>query len=273
MKTILVGTDFSAVSRNATVFAAHLASALGARLVLFHAYNLPTAVTDIAYMMVSVEEIQKENEERIKKDADRIFASFGVEVEWLVRIGIPSEEIKILADEKNADLVVMAIRGEGASNKFIGSTTVNTIQRSKKPVLVVPWPASFDEIHEIAYATDYSSPANTAQLDTLMEIIRSFGAKLHLMHVKNIGKEHGPHDAEAAATLDAIFKDTQHDFIIQEAESIMQGINEFTQSNPIQLLVMTLHKHNFFEKLFGKNYTREVAFETKVPLLVLRQSA
>jgi nucleotide-binding universal stress UspA family protein len=156
MKTILVATDFSAVARNATAYAGYLAKKMHAKIILFHTYSIPTSVTDIAFMMVSAEEMQKENEDRIKKDAEKLFANFGVEVEWLVRIGIPSDEIKILADEKNADLVIMAIWGEGASNKFLGSTTLSTIQKIKKPVLVLPHSAMFNEINNITYATDFS---------------------------------------------------------------------------------------------------------------------
>src|ERR1700759_5342922 len=129
MKTILVATDFSVISRNATAYAGYLAKTFHSKIILFHVYSIPTTVTDIAFMMVSAEEMQKENEDRIKKDAEKLFANFGVEVEWLVRIGIPSDEIKRLAEEKDADLVIMAISGEGASNKFLGSTTLSTVQK------------------------------------------------------------------------------------------------------------------------------------------------
>src|SRR5271170_7088814 len=118
MKTILVATDFSAVSQNATAFAGDLAKKLQAKIILFHTFNIPTTVTDIALMMVSVEEMQRGNEDRVKKEADNLVSDFGIDVEWLVRIGIPSEEIKILADERKADLVVMAIQGDDVPSKF-----------------------------------------------------------------------------------------------------------------------------------------------------------
>ncbi len=268
MKTILVATDFSAVSRNATVYAAQLAKALGAKIILFHTYNIPTTVMDIAFMMVSVEEMQKENEDRIKKDADRLFASFGVEVEWLVRIGIPSDEIKILADEKNADLIIMAVSGEGASNKFIGSTTLNTLQKSKQPVLTIPHNANFNKISKVIYATDLSYLAKPELFLVLFKIIKVFGANLHVLHIQVPGKKL-EEEANAKQKLDALFQDIDHEFSIMDAESIMLGINQFSQKNKPDLLVMTAHKHNFLERIFGKNYTREMLHETTIPLLVL----
>jgi nucleotide-binding universal stress UspA family protein len=273
MKTILVATDFSSVSQNATVFAAHLAKTLQAKIILFHVYSIPTTVTDIALMMVSAEEIQKENEERIKKDADKIFTNFGVEVEWLVHIGIPSDEIKILADEKNADMVVMAIRGEGASSKFIGSTTLSTIQKIKKPVLVVPKAAMFDGINRATYATDLSYSTNEERCSVLLEIVKAYHSQLQILNIHKPDKKINDNEPEAKAKLDEIFKNIPHELSIVEAESIMHGINEFTQKNSIQLLAMTMHKHNFFERAFGKNYTKEIAFETKIPLLVLHDNS
>lgn len=268
MKTILVATDFSAVARNATAYAGYLAKKMHAKIILFHTYSIPTSVTDIAFMMVSAEEMQKENEDRIKKDAEKLFANFGVEVEWLVRIGIPSDEIKILAEEKNADLVIMAIWGEGASNKFLGSTTLSTIQKIKKPVLIVPHSAVFSEINNITYATDFSYLTNPDSFTVLINILETYHSELHILHIQKTEKKTENSD-EAKNKLDDIFKDIPHTFSIIDAESIMHGINEFTQKNNTQLLVMTMHKHNFIERVFGKNYTKEVANETKIPLLIL----
>ena len=70
MNTILVPVDFSPASRNAAVFAAELAKVLHTRLLLFHAYMLPTPISEVPYAMVTVDNLQKENEEQVKKEAD-----------------------------------------------------------------------------------------------------------------------------------------------------------------------------------------------------------
>ncbi len=67
MQTILVPVDFSPVSRNAAVYAAELARIFNSRLVLFHAYMLPTPVSEVPYVMVTADEMQQENETLLKK--------------------------------------------------------------------------------------------------------------------------------------------------------------------------------------------------------------
>jgi nucleotide-binding universal stress UspA family protein len=270
MKTILVATDFSAASQNAVIFAGQLAKRLEAKIMLFHTFSIPTTVTDIALMMVSVEEMQRGNEDRVKNEADNLVSEFGIEVECLVRIGIPSDEIKILADERNADLVIMAIQGEDVPNKFIGSTTLNTIQKIKKPVLVIPDSAVFEEIKQVTYATDFSYSANPELFSVLIEIAKSFRSELHFIHIHKPEKKPEEKEAAAKSNIALIFAGIPHQFSNVEAESIMYGINGFTQKNKIQLLVMTMHKHNFIERVFGKNYTKEMAYETRIPLLILQ---
>jgi nucleotide-binding universal stress UspA family protein len=267
MKTILVATDFSSEASNAMVYGAQMAKVMGARVILFHVYSIPTSVTDIALMMVSVEELQKENEDRVRKDAEYLLSTFGIEAESIVRIGIPSDEIKVFADEKNVDLVVMAISGQGASRKFFGSTTLTTMQKCKKPALIIPKNASFAGLQNITYATDFSYAANLDLLNVLKQIISQFNSALKILHIQQIGKK--TEDAEAKNKLEAIFKDFPHQLSIIESDTILNGINEFSQINNTQLLVMTMHKHSFLERFFGKNFTKEVANETKIPLLAL----
>jgi len=58
MHTILLAVDFSPASRNAAVFAAELAQLLRTKLLLFHAYMLPTPISEVPYAMVTVDNLQ-----------------------------------------------------------------------------------------------------------------------------------------------------------------------------------------------------------------------
>jgi nucleotide-binding universal stress UspA family protein len=59
-----------------------------------------------------------------------------------VRVGDPTKEILLQADECNADIIVMGMRGVGGAQKFVlGSTSEHVLRRSTIPVLVVPPPS------------------------------------------------------------------------------------------------------------------------------------
>lgn len=58
-----------------------------------------------------------------------------------VRVGNAAAEILAQADECNADVIVMGMRGLGGAQKFLlGSTSQHVLGRSAVPVLVVPPP-------------------------------------------------------------------------------------------------------------------------------------
>ena len=111
MQTIVVPTDFSNEARNAGLYAAELAKVFSAKLLLFHAYMLPTPVSEVPYVMITVDELQKENEILIRKEVDHLSRTYGVPVEGIVRIGIPSDEIRALTEDLSIELVVMGMKG------------------------------------------------------------------------------------------------------------------------------------------------------------------
>lgn len=58
-----------------------------------------------------------------------------------VRVGHAASEILTQADECNADVIVMGMRGIGGAQKFLlGSTSQHVLERASVPVLVVPPP-------------------------------------------------------------------------------------------------------------------------------------
>jgi nucleotide-binding universal stress UspA family protein len=270
MKTFLVPTDFSPAGLNAAEYAAQLAGQFQARLILFHAYMMPTPVSEVPYVMATVEELHKENEEELGKLAGFIQQRYKVESERIVRIGVPSDEIRALVRDHNVDLVIMGIKGAGGLDKIIGSTTINSIRKIKTPVLVVPHDASFRVIKDIVYATDFDYTANAELFDPLMKFAKKFRAKVHILNVEK-QKEKVPVEAVAGKRgIETLFEDADHEFVTVTADSITNGINDYLQNKPGQLLVMVAHKHGFFERIFSRSQTTAMAYETHIPLLILQ---
>lgn len=185
MQNILVPVDFSPVSRNAAIYAAELAKKFNAKLTLFHAYMLPTPVSEVPYVMVTADEMQKENEAFVKKEADQLHDTYKIEVEWLVLIGIASDEIKLLANERNADLIVMGMKGAGGLDKIIGSTTTNVIRKLKVPVLVIPEKATYQPVNHITYAYDLNDPSGVGLFQPLLDLAAGYQSRFSLLHIQS----------------------------------------------------------------------------------------
>lgn len=268
MQNILVPVDFSPVSRNAAIYAAELAKQFNAKLVLFHAYMLPTPVSEVPYVMVTADEMQKENEAMIKKEADQLHDTYKIEVEWLVQIGIASDEIKQLARDKNSDMIVMGMKGAGGLDKIIGSTTTNVIRKVKVPVLVIPDKATYQPIQHITYAYDLNDPSRPALFQPLLDLAAGYQSRFSLLHVQS-SSEAKENPGAGKAALEAIFNGRQVNWVTTEDSSVTRGISEYLLQHPAELLAMIAHRHNFFERVFSKSHTTAMAYETSIPLLIL----
>ena len=269
MQVILVPIDFSPQSRNAAAHAAMLAKSFHGKLLLFHAYMLPTPVSEVPYVMVTVDDLQKDNELMIKKEAEHLNSEYGVETEWLVRIGIPSDEIKALTEERPIDLVVMGMKGVGGLDKIIGSTTTNCLRKLKTPVLIIPQDSRFAEYRHITYATDFHNELLTRSFDPLVKIAKQFKSTVSIVYIHRDADRSEVNELDWRKNMTNILPGIDYSFVKIEDDSVKHGLTEYIESSRTDLLVMLTHRHNFFERLFNRSQTTTMAYETKVPLLVL----
>jgi len=273
MQVILVPVDFSPQSRNASVHAARLAKSFHYKILLFHAYMLPTPVSEVPYVMVTVDDLQKDNELLIKKEAEYINNEYGVEVEWLVRIGIPSDEIKALTEERPVEIVVMGMKGVGGLDKIIGSTTTNCLRKLKNPVLIIPQDAGFTEYKHITYATDFHNELLTRSFQPLLKIASQFNSTVSIVYIHRESDRSEANEMDWRKNMANILPGINYSFVKIEDDSVKHGLTEFIESSHTDLLVMLTHRHNFFDRLFNRSQTTAMAYETKVPLLVLHDIA
>ena len=141
MKHILVATDFSAPSRAALEYAAELAKACGASITLLHTYEIPAySFPDVAVPVPpDMERAIAKAATRSLHDACEPFAKTNVKLDVLVTRGKPWVEIERVADEKNADMIVLGTHARGPLGRvFLGSVAEKVVRVSRRAVLVVP---------------------------------------------------------------------------------------------------------------------------------------
>lgn len=134
---LLVAIDGSATSLRAQAYAAGLARRQGARLVCLYVRPF-TAVAGIGAAAVSSmqaahDEIVRELRETIEAESGRL----GISAQFLERHGSPFTEIVRLADELQADAVLVGASTK-AGHRFVGSLAVHLVRVSRWPVTVVP---------------------------------------------------------------------------------------------------------------------------------------
>lgn len=141
LKRILVPTDFSPHSRKAFRYAVDLARTFSGGIVLLHVID--TRIVDNVYRIHALAPEKARTEMRQSAEtAMREMLSRethpGVAVEKQFVEGIPSVEIKRVAGELSADLVVIGTHGAtGLVQLLYGSTAEGVVRAAPCPVLTV----------------------------------------------------------------------------------------------------------------------------------------
>jgi nucleotide-binding universal stress UspA family protein len=138
LTTILVGIDGSTDSDRAAVFATKLAVQLGADVVAAHAVGL------LDVMPEPTDHGQQKDphahvEALMNGPWTAAIRDLGVQPRVFLLDGPPTRVLLELADQIDADLIVVGSRGAGQAEVFaLGDTSTKLTHQSTRPVLVVP---------------------------------------------------------------------------------------------------------------------------------------
>lgn len=138
IKTILVTTDFSESSKKAFPLARALANRFQAKIILIHSLEdrLPPLVFE--FSPGSFEEMVRLQKEKSRERLAEFGQELGKDTERELANGPSHLEIVRIAEQRKADLIVMATHGHGFfSQAFLGSTTERVLRRAPCPVLIV----------------------------------------------------------------------------------------------------------------------------------------
>lgn len=139
IKTILAPTDFSAAAEQGVKFAAQVASANGASIVLLYvAPLLPTGMGAFDVSATALPDVLTGQLPALREQFAEIQSKLGVPCETKIAFGEPVRTIVALASEIDTDLIVMATRGSSGLARFLlGNTTEGVVNRSTRPVLTI----------------------------------------------------------------------------------------------------------------------------------------
>ena len=131
-RSIVVGTDGSETAGEAVRQASELAKAVGAKIFLVSAYQpvgsqrlreeRQEAPDDVQWSINEKEDV----EDTLEKASDEV-KDAGVDVEALSRQGDPADAILDVAEEKNADLIIVGNKGMTGAKRFLLGSVPNKV--------------------------------------------------------------------------------------------------------------------------------------------------
>ena len=205
IRNILYATDFSHAAATALPFAAELARRFDAKLFAVHAKTLEDYALPATEIWPSANAQLEENTVELRRTLYNRFPS--VESEVLIAEGGVWGVVEAVAQQKEADLLVLGTNGRRGIGKFIlGSVAEEILRRAKCPVLTVgphspSEPPREAKFRKILYATDFgdASPGAAAYAVALAEEHQAHLTLLHVVAHPKAGELVRPQELEAAA--------------------------------------------------------------------------
>ncbi|MBO0323693.1 universal stress protein [Muricauda sp. CAU 1633] len=276
MMRIILPTDFSENAFNAIEYAAILFKDITCIFYLLHAYTPPIYRVDYALGspgQLGLPDDHKYNAENtLEIIRKRIKAKYDNPIhEYVTHAAFNTleDEVKTMVNKENIDLVIMGTQGAtGAREILFGSNTVHVLNKAVVPILAIPSDYGFNPPKRILFPTDYEVNYSKTDLDFLLKLSKSWGSKLHVMHVS-------PPDGLTSlqkknkTSLEKLVQENDHQIYDLPDQELIEAINLFQEELPVDMLVMVKNKHSFLERLFVEPVIRNIGLHSKIPFLVL----
>jgi nucleotide-binding universal stress UspA family protein len=273
MKNILVPIDFSDISKNALKFAIKIAHALEGKIVLYHTEQPVLIASDMGGFVYP--DIEMETETILHKKLDELVTFVehqNVKATKVLQKGILKDSIETVIERAGIDLIVTGTHGaKGLESFFFGTNSVDIFEHVKCPVLIVPANAHYHSIRKIMYATDLQY-GDIHEITKVAKLAKPFNAEIIVTHVNNdpqkIAEEKENMDwFEEIADKNIPYKNIIYRFIYHN--DLMEALDNAITVLDIDVICMSVAEKAFFKKIISKNNTKEMAFHTNIPLMVL----
>lgn len=284
MKTILLPTDFGKHSEKALDFAIYLAQKSNAKIIVAHSFFVATMDAYVPPNMLQdiYEEEKKSSEKALSNYCQRISSNRSVDgkrldAEYVAEQNIPSSEILELVKEKNIDLVVMGTEGEDQLFGFLGSTTLDVLNKAKCPVLVVHEHSSLKDFHKIYFAVE-DMKEDFLKIKHVVPLARLFNAEISILHIDrfpeeiNALREMYEQKEESEILLSGIKEQYNYPsikFHYDVADNTFKKMDEVLEKNGPDLMVLVHQKRNWVSAFFHRSVISYLVRSTNTPLLII----
>lgn len=273
MNNFIVPVDFSETSKNAARFAAHLSAQItDAHIILYNVFDTIEAGSDGTPL---------DSDDNARKALMEL-ALLSVKTELS---GITSARISCVAEEDNhfvdsldsyvrrnhIQIIVMGITGASRMGQiFMGSNTLNVVNRRIAPVIIVPPDALYTGIKNVMLISDFKEVEKTIPVEPIREILRLITPSLHIV---NVDHEHfvelTEEYKEEKAKLQDMLKEFNPEYYFIRLYDFTDAINQFVIDKNIDMIFTVPKSHSFLKNVFKTTHTSKLVYHSHVPIVAI----
>ncbi|MDZ7741233.1 MAG: universal stress protein [Bacteroidota bacterium] len=241
-KLILIPTDFSEVCNNAIRYGVEMCKHLDHNLCLLHVVDKATR----AWMKKEKITIRDINA-KLQAIANDIEEKDKFVVQTITRKGNIFESIGDVAEEIDAEMILLGTHGKVGWQKLTGSYALRVITDSPVPVIVVQENKFKDSFDHIVFPID-DSYATRQKVSWAVHIARKYDAKVHIYQSNETSADLKHKLDVISAQIKKVFTENKikHEYRIAEKEgNFANQVNAFAEKiNADLIMIMTNGNEN-----------------------------
>lgn len=271
MKILLVPTDFSKTSLNAVNYAADMAVAIKAQLLLLHVVQIEVISEPSVYPSQLEEdafEFMKHGMQLLKIRLEKRTKN-QVPVITKIEEGNVNIAIKEMNDSNKPFAIILGSKGATDFENFmLGSVALHNAKHSSYPVLLIPEKAKFKSISNIAFASDLYLKNAAPVIKVLREWLKMFRAKLNVVNI-NDRLDFESEKTKDFNTLKNRLKnyDAYFNYIVND--SVTEGILKYLKKNKPDIIVLMYHKEAFLHRFIYRSDFKKIIVHSATPVLII----
>lgn len=267
--TIIAATNFSPIANNAVNYAAALAKATGAKLVLFNSFSLSV---HSANSLITADAMQKQITKatsRLETLGSELASLFKIEVDSFCSYSLLEVELASIIKNTKASLVVMGMAERSFEQELLGNATTLVIKNLDIPVLAVPENARFQGIKKMLYACDTLNFTSIKRLSWLKQTVSSLEAEVEFFSVdeKLDDLKKQQNEIFLHSSIEKEFENVKYLYKTVRSNAVINEIKEEIKNYNADILIMVPQKYGFWDSLVHKSKTRIMATGLDIPLL------
>ncbi|MEZ4801071.1 MAG: universal stress protein [Flavobacteriales bacterium] len=271
MNTIIATTDFTRESRTAVNYAAKLAMLNKADLILLHATYIPVVSDAFIDINVTLDEIASNDKKKMDELVKHVQSKQGpaLKIRGINEVGLTKEVIREHIAKNEETLLVMGMKHIDKFSKIVfGSTATDLAGRVPCPVLVIPPDARYRPWKKIAFAFDKNEILINNGIRFVKEMLNKYESKMHYIHV---GNQNDVVEKSISSTAALIGGENQTHFISDDGNTV-EVLHDWVRRFKSNVIVMVARQHNLLWRVFNESHTKNMAFESSIPVLILSEN-
>lgn len=271
MKKVLIPTDFSDTSKNAAIFAVKaLENAKDVSIILYNIHkpgNSESSNSSQTHRATIINQALEDLKTDLLKVAD-------VNISYATEGGSSLvETIERYVRHNGIDLIIMGITGATKLEQiFMGSNTLDMIEKSICPVMIIPPDAKFSTIKDVVLASDFKDVMASTPVAPIKKVLDLFKPALHIV---NVDPEHYVEITDEYKVernkLEDMFKEYNPEFYFIRQYDFLEAISQFTIDKKIDLIFTVPKKQGFLKDLFKTSHTKKLAYHSRVPIVAIQE--